>query len=848
MTKRRIICTLLSIVMIMSFLSVGTFASATTASDHTDAATHLINLGIMDSSFWQNGTAFMTRGEFAGLIYDVSGASSKYDTAVFNDVSIEDKYFDEISYCVYAGLMSGYEDGTFRPAQPISIIEAAKVFVVLAGYNSQAYYNGGYQYGYSIVARDIGLYDDINIYNENTFITRSALAQMTYNALICPYREGDKYDGKGNVHFVNTGETVAEHFLNVVGVTGIMYSNGIFAIDDVAVKEDRILVGDIELVCDRYDFMKYIGHSVKCFFDKDTMTVKSVTSDKNRTQALTINGFDISSIENNTIQYVNGDKIKKAKISNDAMYLLNGRNVLGYEIESLINRSEAELQLICNNGSGKYNIVLVNIYTEIVVGSRGINGKVVDLFDAEKFVVLDEENNENIRIVDDKGNLISYKDIAINDILSVIDDTEFIYVKVSKKSLNGILEMRSDNYITVDGEKYVYSENCRSSVEALPIGANIKIYINVSGMVTAVSANGNNLSKYGFLYKTAFNDNLTRELKLKVFTTDGKMEVYSAKSNIRIDDTVVKIDDLNDVPVQLQNVNCLIGFDVNEDGFITKIDLPSDTCEDSENAFYRAVNNRTLRYHSTNDIIGGNHIVGAKTIVMQVPVQEDFENEDLFMIYERSILDTSDYTVDIYYYSAMNEYCDVMVVHGVDSIGRPSYDSYIAVLSSINTVLDENGDVRQAAVYNSKNKLLTSYIPEKLKDVFADMEPGDVFRFVSNTQGYFTSAELIYDLSADTVVNVVGESWSEGARITKKYIAKVGPTTIRVSDTPASYTYNDSALFEQEIIPIGTPFITVVERDGAIIREGTADEILVDSKVVFYQRSTTLKAIVIYND
>ena len=25
--------------------------------------------------------------------------------------------------------------------------------------------------------------------------------------------------------------------------------------------------------------------------------------------------------------------IKKAKISNDAMYLLNGRNVLGYEIE-----------------------------------------------------------------------------------------------------------------------------------------------------------------------------------------------------------------------------------------------------------------------------------------------------------------------------------------------------------------------------------------------------------------------------------------------------------------------------------------------------------------------------------
>ena len=71
----------------------------------------------------------ITRGEFARMLV---GAVTNYDPEThakyanpFEDVG-EDRYYrDYIAYAYFYGIISGYEDGTFRPEEPISRAEAA---------------------------------------------------------------------------------------------------------------------------------------------------------------------------------------------------------------------------------------------------------------------------------------------------------------------------------------------------------------------------------------------------------------------------------------------------------------------------------------------------------------------------------------------------------------------------------------------------------------------------------------------------------------------------------------------------------------------------------------------------
>ena len=84
-------------------------------------------------SGYEDGTvhplANITRGEFARMVV---GAVTNYDPEThakyanpFEDVG-EDRYYrDYIAYAYFYGIVSGYEDGTFRPEEPITRAEAA---------------------------------------------------------------------------------------------------------------------------------------------------------------------------------------------------------------------------------------------------------------------------------------------------------------------------------------------------------------------------------------------------------------------------------------------------------------------------------------------------------------------------------------------------------------------------------------------------------------------------------------------------------------------------------------------------------------------------------------------------
>jgi len=88
-------------------------------------------LGDADGSVRPDGS--VTRAEFMALVNRMEGLS-KISAAVgsFSDVSKSDWFYNDVAKALAAGYISGYEDGTMHPNDPITRYEAAMILARLA--------------------------------------------------------------------------------------------------------------------------------------------------------------------------------------------------------------------------------------------------------------------------------------------------------------------------------------------------------------------------------------------------------------------------------------------------------------------------------------------------------------------------------------------------------------------------------------------------------------------------------------------------------------------------------------------------------------------------------------------
>lgn len=74
-----------------------------------------------------NPTASVTRRDFAIMVYKMMGSKAVSSTASFTDVAADDYAADAIAFLKENDIVSGYEDGTFKPAATITRQEAASI-------------------------------------------------------------------------------------------------------------------------------------------------------------------------------------------------------------------------------------------------------------------------------------------------------------------------------------------------------------------------------------------------------------------------------------------------------------------------------------------------------------------------------------------------------------------------------------------------------------------------------------------------------------------------------------------------------------------------------------------------
>ena len=135
--NKKIISTILSLLVMTSSVSV--FAYTDCNDESVKLLTELNVLsGYDDGTF--KPTSFLSRAEFAKMISTVTGFSETENSEeienVFSDVDNNHWAINYINHCVNLNLVNGYEDGTFDPDKCITIAEAIKMCLSSAGYNS----------------------------------------------------------------------------------------------------------------------------------------------------------------------------------------------------------------------------------------------------------------------------------------------------------------------------------------------------------------------------------------------------------------------------------------------------------------------------------------------------------------------------------------------------------------------------------------------------------------------------------------------------------------------------------------------------------------------------------------
>ena len=189
--KKRVLLAALLMAYLLSVFRIDAFAAdfPDVTSDHLNytAVTDLVEYGVIagyDDGYFRPDRE-ITRTEFCALMARTLGYSKDtYEAGVLPFPDVKDGYwgYDYISFCYELGLIDGMGDGTFWPAEKVTLAQTAKMAVCAIGEQEKALSIKGDKWydGYVEVAEDYDLfYLVVGEVADNAI--RSDIAQIVYN-------------------------------------------------------------------------------------------------------------------------------------------------------------------------------------------------------------------------------------------------------------------------------------------------------------------------------------------------------------------------------------------------------------------------------------------------------------------------------------------------------------------------------------------------------------------------------------------------------------------------------------------------------------------------------------------
>ena len=193
--KKRILTGLLACCLSLSLALPGLAAGSIPAQD--EVAQVVTALGIMAGD--ANGDLHLSRpvnrAEFITMAVKASPQGDQVgeaSTSPYPDVPYTHWAAGFVEAGVAAGLISGYSDGTFRPASSITLAEGATIALGLLGYSAEDY-SGAYPSPQMALYHSLSLDKGLTAQAASAPLTRHDAMYLFYNLLSAKNKEGQPY-------------------------------------------------------------------------------------------------------------------------------------------------------------------------------------------------------------------------------------------------------------------------------------------------------------------------------------------------------------------------------------------------------------------------------------------------------------------------------------------------------------------------------------------------------------------------------------------------------------------------------------------------------------------------------
>ncbi len=550
----------------------------TLGGEYEDECLLVRQLGIMqdDENNMFNAGNFMTRKDFAQTIVnfaDLHGiAPSKDSASEYNDVSATNPYYPAIYAVTKMGYMKGTGNGAFSPDGTVTIEQAAKVLVSVLGYEYIAEVKGGYPYGYSMVAAQLGLLDSIK--GEQNF-TRGMCAMLIANALEIPLCEGYEYTADGECSYRQTSNTILG-LRDVISGSGILSDNGLTGlVSDADSEENKVVIGNRRFRTGETSAAKYIGYNVKYYaFSEDGYQPRLIYVKPVNNNVTAVLGDDVlpSTTKTMLVYSDENDKEEKMSVSPIADMIYNGKAYPPYDTAMLM--PDGDITLIDNNRDHVADVIIVNDYKNMIVEYVSKSSQTVSgLYKNTDKKSLNLKNTDKTVEIYKEGAACDFGKIKANDVLDILESKDGKYVKIiiSSEKVSGTVSqfVQSENMYKIGNEFYEFSDYFENAITANDVvrptlGGEYTFLLNSRGQIVGIGTAAD--SRYiGFLKVIDTGDGMKTKTRINIFTDRGEWAVYEAADKVKVNGATV---DAESVSVSAMNP---IFYELNENGKISSI-------------------------------------------------------------------------------------------------------------------------------------------------------------------------------------------------------------------------------------------------------------------------------------
>ncbi len=452
---KKLLALVLALAMVLgTFTFVAAAPEDVVGTEYEESVARLVALGIING--FEDGTYRpgepVTRAQFAKIVVSALGVgeAAQYATGSgkFADVPADHWATGYINVAVDVGVINGYPDGTFQPENQVTFAEAIKMIVAALGYTPKAEALGGYPGGYLAVAAEEEITDGVNVVG-GLSADRGAVAMMVDNSLEVYLMEQKSY-GDNPTWEASDTRTLLNTKLGVKEEEGFV--TGISRTEKLSENE---FVLDSK---DKYEMV--IDVNTESLFLKE---VKVLYKEKGKDKKVVWVGVETAEkdiVFDTVAEFVKGDDDEKDKI---ALKVADKKYDLDADANLWVNFDEATPE------EGDYGyfifdgkeIIAANLFKfdeeGLVTGLAKDEIEYRGLGDAEE-QVLELDDFDEVYVYNGDFTKADPKDIDEGSLIFFWEEDDELFVIAVNNKAEGEVSRLRDDRVTVDGKNYVIAE------------------------------------------------------------------------------------------------------------------------------------------------------------------------------------------------------------------------------------------------------------------------------------------------------------------------------------------------------------------------------------------------------